>query len=208
MLIQDVFDTIQAWRIEAALSDYLPEMVQADAWQNILTALRRTDRDGSADGADFARKGDYTFAVKEDRGTLALWMYEDKGDLVIHKDVDAEAFIYNDEFYFTVNRIADGKVDTTFSGVYKAYPEKVYDEVAGEERARLDRDAWLVWFEEGKIKNARQLWKRTKRRLLIAVLLPVAFMKVLRKRKRARRMEKQAKQQDKKEKSNQDPRSP
>lgn len=72
-------------------------------------------------------------------------MYEDKGGLVFHKDVDAEPFIYDDEFYFTVDNAAVG-TGPPLSGEYKAYPERAYGEL-------WDVDAWRVLFEDGRIVN-------------------------------------------------------
>lgn len=167
------------------------------AYQNVLDLLNLTDFTGKdADGndtsigtwdpdnytysgggngkPDFRRLGSDTFAVLEDGGTIVIWMYEVRGGLVYHKQVQGESFIPNDEFYFTVT---DAKVgdshQASLSGTYKVYPEPVvtvdrdgntgkyvYDETGTSQifdkydnRIRLinDRDAWLVTFKEGVI---------------------------------------------------------
>lgn len=104
-------------------------------------------------GDDFDRLGNYTYAVNEDYGTISIWMYEDKGGMVFHNEVDPEPFIYNEVFYYTVNQVMEGADDTPLNGEYKAYPSKAYDSFTGEEREVTDSDAWRVNFVNGEIEN-------------------------------------------------------
>ena len=159
---------------EKALREYLPELAdnaaEADKekWQDnydtALKALLNRDRMYEDDtekrekyykaGPDFDRLGNYTYAVNEDYGTIVVWMYEDKGGMVFHKAVDAEPFIADDEFYFTVRQVEVGYGNDQFlDGEYKAYPETAYDEFTGAKRAMRDSDAWRVQFVDGNIVN-------------------------------------------------------
>lgn len=128
-------------------------------YQLVLNALCRRDisgndlglptpDDGIGNGKDdFWRLGAYAFQVFEDNGTIVIWMYEDKGGLVFHKDADPEAYIYNDQFYFTVDLVRVGEAGSLLSGNYKAYPERIGGKTI------TDADAWLVTFENGSITN-------------------------------------------------------
>lgn len=147
-----------------SIADYLPFLVvdgnitNPEQYNKVLDALCRRDITGAgADGNngndqdDFWRLGEYAFQVLENEGTIVIWMYENKGGLVFHKDVQAEPFTADDEFYFTVTDIMVGeKNDTPLNGTYKAYPEKVYDS-NGKERKILDKDAWVVTVKNGEI---------------------------------------------------------
>ena len=99
----------------------------------------------------FERLGRDVFIVKKDGGEIGIWMCEDKGGLIFHKDVLEEPFIPDDEFYFTITdaKTGDG-FKTPLSGKYNAYPQFVYDE-DGNPRDRTDDDAWLVEFKNGEI---------------------------------------------------------
>ena len=142
-----------------AIENYLPALSEAenkDQYNKVLQALCKRDisGEGSEDNKgngkdDFWRLGGYAFQVFEDDGTIVVWMYENKGGLVFHKDVAAESFIANDEFYFTVGHVQVGN-EQDLNGTYKAYPEQAYDE-NGKPRNTLDKDAWLVTFKNGKI---------------------------------------------------------
>ena len=131
--------------IQAALKAYFPADAEDGKYKTAEDALLKRDRAGSVPGDDFDRLGSYTFSVREDEGTIVIWMYEDKGGLVFHKDVDAEPFIYDDEFYFTVDSVAVG-TGPLLSGEYKAYPEKA-------DGVLRDADAWRVLFEGSRIVN-------------------------------------------------------
>lgn len=145
--------------MEKAINDYLPALSEAenkDQYEKVLQALCKRDISGKGsvdnkgnDHDDFWRLGGYAFQVFEDEGTIVVWMYENKGGLVFHKDVQEESFIYDDEFYFTVSHVQVGDVQE-LNGTYKAYPEQAYDD-NGKPRNTLDKDAWLVTFKNGKI---------------------------------------------------------
>ena len=142
-----------------AIEDYLPALLEPDnkdQYDKVLQALCKRDISGKGsvdnqgnDYDDFWRLGDYAFQVFEDDGTIVVWMYENKGGLVFHKDVQDESFIANDEFYFTVSNVQVGN-SQDLNGTYKAYPEQAYDE-NGKPRDTLDKDAWLVTFKNGTI---------------------------------------------------------
>lgn len=131
--------------IKTALKAYFPADAEDGKYNTAEEALLKRDRAGSVPGDDFDRLGNYTFSVREDEGTIVIWMYEDKGGLAFHKEVDAEPFIYDDEFYFTVDSAAVG-TGPPLSGEFKAYPEKAYGELR-------DADAWRVLFQDGRIVN-------------------------------------------------------
>lgn len=126
-----------------------------DVYKEILKAL--TNRDFSGDGVeDFERRGEYSFAVLEDDGTINVWMFEDKGGFIFHKEVPNGSLAYteDEEFYFTIYAEVDsidveGKpIKVGLDGTYKAYPEKKKDGTV-----ILDSDAWLVEFANGYIKS-------------------------------------------------------
>lgn len=142
--------------IEEELKRYLGE--HQENYDTIRSAMIKRGDDTKKDANNkpvpvpqFDRMGNYTYAVLKDEGTIVLWMLEDKGGLVFRKSVDPEPFVYGDEFYFTVSRVTAGEDDRPLDGVYKAYPDKAYDEISGEEREVQDRDAWLVRFQKGSI---------------------------------------------------------
>ena len=154
-------------QMAAAIADYLPELAEnpeSDEYKEVLKALCRRDvPDSTGEGNgedDFWRLGGYAFQVFEDWGTIVVWMYEDKGGLVFHKDVKEEPFVYDDEFYFTVDNVVVGANGTYLKGTYKAYPEHtgVYKNVTDKdgnivrrEEVFKDSDAWLVEFKDGRI---------------------------------------------------------
>lgn len=130
-------------------------------YEEIVAALLKLDFGGALDGEgnsipdnapDFVRIGNNHFVVKQNNGTISIWMYENKGGLVFHKDVQGESFICEDEFYFTVTQVLVGENDTLLDGEYKAYPETAYDE-NGKERRVSDDDAWTVKFINGAIES-------------------------------------------------------
>ncbi|MCH5212973.1 MAG: LPXTG cell wall anchor domain-containing protein [Oscillospiraceae bacterium] len=140
--------------IKDALDVYLKG--ETTKYSNILDALMQknfTDINGETHtGNDsFDRLGKDIFVVNQDNGKICIWMYENKGGLIFHKDVLEEPFEADDEFYFTVT---DANVGDNFNnplnGEYKAYPQFVYDE-DGNPRALTNDDAWLVKFENGRI---------------------------------------------------------
>lgn len=140
-------------KIIESLGIYLPELLEAsrkDDYDKAVDALLTMDVNENGDD-DFVRLGNYAYQVKEDDGTIVIWMNEDKGGLVFHKEVQDEPFSADDEFYFTVTDIMVGENnDTPLNGTYKAYPEKVYDS-NGKERKILDKDAWVVTVKNGSI---------------------------------------------------------
>lgn len=162
-------------KVVKALLEYFPVLDEASAsdkdkidWKSnfikVYNAIFQRDREQYKndedhekyykEGDDFEPLGNYTYAVYEDYGTIVVWMFEDKGRLIFHKSVDAEPFIANEEFYFTVVQVEVGSDGASLlNGTYKAYPEKVYDEHTGEERDIKDSDAWLVTFENGNVKS-------------------------------------------------------
>lgn len=152
-----------------AIAEYLPALdsTKDDPEKNaqynkVLDALCRRDisgegsvNNGGNKKEDFWRLGNYAYQVFEDHGTIVVWMYETKGGLVFRKEVDKEPFVYDDEFYFTVTDVTvgqDGFDRLPLNDTYRAYPEKVYDE-DGNPRTTLDKDTWLVKFEDGEIVN-------------------------------------------------------
>lgn len=150
-------------QMEDAIRKYLPFLdVNSEEYKEVLAALSRRDisgkeipeleapEDGIGNGQDdFWRLGEYAFQVFEDEGTIVVWMYEDKGGLAFSKNVQPESHLLDEDFYFTVSQVMTA-FDTPLNGVYKAYPQTVYNE-KGEKRARLDSDAWLVTFTNGTI---------------------------------------------------------
>lgn len=121
-------------KIIDALKSYIPELnedSQQENYQKAVDALLEKDISGNGDD-DFTRLGNYAFQVNEDEGTIVIWMYENKGGLIFHKDVLEEPLIYNDEFYFTVSRV-NVTDEALLEGTYKAYSEHVYDD-SGKER--------------------------------------------------------------------------
>ena len=143
-------------KVKKTLNNYLENGIGHSNYTNILNALmQRAFIDSNGDeqsGNDtFVRLGKDIFRVTVDNGTISIWMYENKGGLIFHKDVQTEPFAYDDVFYFTITnaKVGDG-YKTPLKGEYKAYPEFVYDDT-GALRERTDADAWLVKFENGKI---------------------------------------------------------
>lgn len=181
--------------IENALNKYLriglenggKETSDYEQYDAILQELLRRDRyepkEGDADlngddPTDFDRLGQDHFVVYESHGIISIWMYENKGGLVFHKDVAVEPLEPDDEFYFTVSEVVVNG-DAHLNGIYKAYPEAHFydskgnkyiadsdgdviyennvliskDEDGNPVLARLinDDDAWIVTFNAGKI---------------------------------------------------------
>ena len=67
-------------KIQDALDAYFSEMKleknRQKEYDAILQALLGKDKEGSPEVDDFSRNGDYTFTVREDKGVIAIWMYE------------------------------------------------------------------------------------------------------------------------------------
>ena len=67
-------------KIQDALDSYFSEMkvenIQQKKYDDVLQALLNKNKEGSPEVNDFSRNGDYTFTVWEDRGVIAIWMYE------------------------------------------------------------------------------------------------------------------------------------
>ena len=67
-------------KIRDALDAYFSEMKVEEnrqaKYDTVLQALLGKDKEGSPEVNDFSRNGDYTFAVWEDEGVIAIWMYE------------------------------------------------------------------------------------------------------------------------------------
>ena len=151
--------------MEKAIQTYLPSLTAPDMkeqYDAVLEALCTRDisgtdsegnpvKNGEKNGTeDFWRLGDYAYQVFEDYATIVVWMREDKGGLIFHEKVQSESYLPDEEFYYTVGGAMVGEDSKPLEGSYKAYPEKVYDE-DGNERARLDSDAWIVTFAGGEI---------------------------------------------------------
>ena len=148
----DVNNATTDREIEKALAGYLENGKKHKNYQEILDDLLQTGEyvEGTTNHP-FDRMGGDIFVVNGDNETISVWMYEDRGGMIFSKEVQQDPFATDDEYYFT---ISDAKVgenyDTPLSGIYKAYPQFVYDE-NGLPRDRLESDAWLVKFEDGKI---------------------------------------------------------
>lgn len=160
----DVNNATSVEEIEAALVSYFPELLEGDddvraRYGAAFAALTDMDvgvEDGSGtrvkDGLDdFARLGNYVYAVLQDDGTIVIWMHEAMGSMLFHADVAAEPFVCGDEFFFTVECEDTLTGSSALNGDYKAYPETVYDELTGAERRLRDSDAWIATFEDGKL---------------------------------------------------------
>ena len=107
-----------------------------------LKDLKKMYVEGSTTGrAEFGRMGNYTYTVTEDGGTIIIWMQEIYGALEFHKKVEAEPFIIDDEYYFTVEG------DSIADGIYYAYPDKA---------DVLAKEGWEVEFKDGRIANIKQ----------------------------------------------------
>ncbi|MCH5255665.1 MAG: hypothetical protein J1D87_00170 [Lachnospiraceae bacterium] len=67
-------------KIRDALDAYFPEIKNEKTRQKkydaVLKSLLNKDKGGSSEVDDFNRNGDYTFTVWEDKGVIAIWMYE------------------------------------------------------------------------------------------------------------------------------------
>lgn len=158
-----------------------------EEYDSILYALTNRDRykdDSKGDDEqinDFERLGFDHFAVLESHGIISIWMYENKGGLVFHKEVEKEPFTPDDEFYFTVTDVTPANTHARLNGVYKAYPEAQFYDSKGNKyiedsdgeiiyengvliskdkdgnpvRVRLinDSDAWIVTFKGGNIER-------------------------------------------------------
>ena len=148
-------------KVMDALDQYFPKLEEnatpqeqnewKERYQTALKAIMDFDRDEDKID-DFERLGNYAYVVTQDKGTIVVWMYEDKGGLVFHKSADAEPFTTDEEFYFTVRQVMVGEDQAEpLNNTYKAYPETVYDVHTGQPRYVKDSDAWLVTFEDGNI---------------------------------------------------------
>lgn len=141
-------------KIQAELDKTIPSLQEQgdmDAYQTVLNALLN-QTDNGARAESFSRLGGYAFQVHENGGRIVIWMYENKGGLMFHEDVQQEGFITDEEFYFTIDHVQVGNGTSPLNNIYKAYPEHVYNN-DGTERPVKDSDAWLVKFEDGKIVN-------------------------------------------------------
>ena len=73
-------------KIRNALDAYFSEMRveenRQEKYDAVLQALLNKDSEGSLEGDDFGRNGDYIFSVREDNGVIAVWMYENDPGLV------------------------------------------------------------------------------------------------------------------------------
>lgn len=164
-------DSTSTSKIETALKNYLTESsLDDDAYNNLLSALTGGKFIGITQEADpekgipeireehegyggFKRLGRDTFAVLDDGARICIWMFEDKGGLIFHKDVEQEAFTPDDEFYFTVSNATVGS--KLLEGNYKAYPQFVYDE-NGNPREFVNADAWIISFKNGGIEQLKK----------------------------------------------------
>ena len=67
-------------KIQDALDAYFLEMKveknRQEKYDAALQALLNKDKEGNPEVDDFSRNGDYMFAVWEDEGVIAIWMYE------------------------------------------------------------------------------------------------------------------------------------
>lgn len=139
-------------KIIDAIAKDIPALTELEDTTNYEYVLNQLLKGSNGEEDEFTRLGNYAFQINKNRGTITICMYENKGGLVFHKDVKSEPFTGDDEFYFTVENIYAGNVQNgrKLDGVYKAYPEVVYDD-KGKVRKTLDTDAWLVTFEYGEI---------------------------------------------------------
>ena len=73
-------------KIRDALDAYFSEMGveknRQEEYDAVLQALLDKDKEGSPEVDDFSRNGDYTFTVWEDKGVIAIWMYESNPGLI------------------------------------------------------------------------------------------------------------------------------
>ena len=148
----DVNNATDDTEIEKALTNYLEGGKEHKNYEEILSDLLQTDEfiEGTNEHP-FGRMGGDIFVVNADGCTISVWMYEDRGGMVFSKEVQQDPFATDDEYYFTISNAMVGEdYATPLKGVYKAYPQFVYDE-DGLPRERVDDDAWLVEFENGKI---------------------------------------------------------
>ncbi|MCH5197827.1 MAG: hypothetical protein J1E34_02870 [Oscillospiraceae bacterium] len=148
----EVNNAVNDDEIRNALNGYAPSTIDrnGELYNYVLDVMLKKDVNGK-NGDDFIRIGGYAYLVKENDGTIVVWMYENKGGLVFHKDVSDEPFTPDDEFFFTVTDVtveANHKLNST----YKAFPEHVYN-ANGTEREVLDSDAWIVTFKNGSIES-------------------------------------------------------
>lgn len=139
-------------KIEDAIAKDIPALTAMHDTTNYEYVLNQLLKGSNGENDEFSRLGNYAFQINKNGGTITICMYENKGGLVFHKDVQNEPFSGDDEFYFTVENIyaGDEQKGSKLDGVYKAYPEVVYGD-NGKIRETLDTDAWLVSFEDGKI---------------------------------------------------------
>ena len=119
------------------------EIEKDQEFKEALEALKQKHgKDGTKD--EFKRLDSYTYEILEDGGTIVIWMQEIFGGVEFHKEVEAEPFIIDDEYYFTVegdpNVLENDKI-------YLAYPDK--EDVQAKE-------GWEVKFRDGKIYNIKQ----------------------------------------------------
>lgn len=148
----DVNNATDDKEIEKALTGYLEGGKDHKNYEEILSDLLQTDEfiEGTNEHP-FGRMGGDIFVVNADGCTISVWMYEDRGGMIFAKEVQQDPFATDDEYYFTVSNAMVGEnYATPLKGIYKAYPQFVYDE-DGLPRERVDDDAWLVEFENGKI---------------------------------------------------------
>ncbi|MCH5156808.1 MAG: hypothetical protein J1G02_02895 [Clostridiales bacterium] len=130
-------------QIEKALRTYLEQVHHTDKYEDILQHLLRTDYTGNGQ-PDFVRLGGDVFSVHDDGGIISIWMYEGLGGVVFNTDVKEEAFVHDEEFYFTV------KNHNSLNGTYRAFSEYVFN-ADGSRKDLTDADAWLITFKNGVI---------------------------------------------------------
>ncbi|MCH5304080.1 MAG: hypothetical protein J1E41_04375, partial [Ruminococcus sp.] len=148
----DVNNATTDGEIEKALAGYLENGKKHKNYQEILDDLLQTDEyiEGTTTHP-FDRMGGDIFVVNDDNGTISVWMYEDRGGMIFAKEVEQDPFAVDDEYYFTISNAMVGEdYDTPLNGLYKAYPQFVYDK-DGLPRDHTEDDAWLVEFKDGKI---------------------------------------------------------
>ena len=60
---------------------------KSKSYEDVKEALLDRDKEGSAEGDDFERVGNYSFTILEDEGTIAIWMYEGTNIVAFEKRV-------------------------------------------------------------------------------------------------------------------------
>ena len=145
--------TEEDFQIITALNAYLvydptnPESKQPEQYEEILEAL--LSHDLNKDGKDgFRRLGYNHFAVLQNHAKICVWMFEDKGGLVFHKDVKEEPFTPDDEFYYTVKDVTVGTEHVLLNNVYKAYPEAQYYSADRKQKYIIDNEEGDYYYKK------------------------------------------------------------